>query len=114
MKSLVSDVLAYGLRLKRCSCAQLAERGAELISLGNRLEDAWRASDINGIASLRVQLYRLARETAVELARTAEVTFHSVCEAPDAGWVLFFGTVDVQPVPLRPEQLEWMAQAAAA
>ena len=114
MRNLINDVLAYGLRLKRCSCAQLAERGVELLALGNRLEEAWRGSDTNGVGSLRVQLCRLARETAAELARSVDVTFHSVSKTQDAGWVLIFGTAEVQPVPLRPQQFVWIAEAACA
>ena len=61
MKSLISDAFAFGLRLQRCSSAQLASRGAELVALGNRLEDAWKAGNMADLRSLRSELCHLAR-----------------------------------------------------
>jgi len=114
MKSLISDAFAFGLRLQRCSSAQLASRGAELVALGNRLEDAWKAGNMADLRSLRSELCHLARRIGGELERAVGVTFASVAKSREIGWVLIFSSAEVNPVPLRPEQFEWMAESACA
>lgn len=114
MKSLISDAFAFGLRLQRCNSSDLASRGAELVALGNRLDDAWKAGNMADIRSLRSELCLLARRISGELERAVGVTFTSVTKAREIGWVLLFSSAEVSPVPLRPEQFEWMAEAACA
>lgn len=114
MRKLIDDAMAYGIRLKQCSEAQLSERGVALTALGQRLEDAWRGSDTGAVAALRSELCQLTRQIAAELDRSVGVTFHPVTAAKEVGWVLIFGTAEQQPVPLRAEQLIWVAEAACA
>ncbi len=111
MNKIIGDAMAFGLRLKRCSDPTLADKGAELISIGRQLDDAWRDGELQKVATLRMLLRRLSEEVATILGRSVGVVFLPVVSAEDR-WTLFFGAVE--PAPVRPQQFMWLAEEACA